>query len=459
MSGNVLDLSTLDDVDDANGAALLDDVRASLTRYVVLPSDPVADAVTLWIAATHAQPAWQHATRLVITSPEKRCGKSRLLDIIGETCHDRVITVNASAAAIFRRVGSDEPPTLLVDEADSIFGTKVKAEQNDDIRALLNAGFDRNRPALRVVGVGTNMVTAEFATFAMAAIAGIGRMPDTIEDRGVVVHMRRRSPTERVAPFRGRRDGPELHRLRDELAAFIRNHLDELADAEPELPVEDRAADAFEPLVAVADLAGGHWPARARKAAMVLTAEASTDLDTTDNVRLLADVRDVFEVAGQPEIASTQLVERLRKVEESPWDAFGLNANGLAQRLRGYGVKPDRIRPDGGAQVRGYRLRDLADTFARYLPADADTPSRAVTPSQSQVSPVTGQGPVTGQPVTTPEPVTAAQAPDQQEQPVCDGVTGRDKCAACGEPMDAALVAAEPWTTTHPGCDYLEGTA
>lgn len=87
-----------------DGAALLDAVRAALTRYVVLPTPQAADAVTLWIAATHAQPAWAHAPRLVIRGPEKRCGKSRLLDAVEALCRDPFITVNSSSAAVYRSI-------------------------------------------------------------------------------------------------------------------------------------------------------------------------------------------------------------------------------------------------------------------------------------------------------------------------------------------------------------------
>ena len=126
-----------------NGAAILDRLVAILTRYVILPSAEAADAVALWIAASHAQPAWAHAPRLVIRAPEKRCGKSRLLDIIEGCCHAPLITVNASPAAVYRAIGDgDGPPTLLVDEADTIFGGK-NADANEDLRGLLNAGHQR----------------------------------------------------------------------------------------------------------------------------------------------------------------------------------------------------------------------------------------------------------------------------------------------------------------------------
>ena len=61
----------------------------------------------LWIAATHAMPAWNTAPRLVIKAPEKRCGKSRLLDLIEALCHRPMMTANASPSAVYRSIGAD----------------------------------------------------------------------------------------------------------------------------------------------------------------------------------------------------------------------------------------------------------------------------------------------------------------------------------------------------------------
>ena len=255
----------------ADGAALLAQLHAALTRYVILPSAEAAIAVALWIAATHAQAAWAHAPRLVIRAPEKRCGKSRLLDIVEGTCHAPLITVNASPAAVYRAIGSDTPPTLLVDEADTIFGGK-NAEANEDLRGLLNAGHQRNRPAIRWDNATRSLET--IPTFAMAALAGIGAMPDTIEDRAVVIRMRRRAPGETVAPFRHRRDRPALTALAADLARpGSARTCPSSNEAEPVMPLEDRAADTWEPLIAVADLAAGEWPELARHAAVMLTAD------------------------------------------------------------------------------------------------------------------------------------------------------------------------------------------
>ena len=346
-------------------------LHAVLTRYVILPSAEAAVAVALWIAATHAQPAWQHAPRLVIRAPEKRCGKSRLLDIVEGTCHAPLITVNASPAAVYRAIGTDTPPTLLVDEADTIFGGK-NAEANEDLRGLLNAGHQRNRPAIRW-DAGTRSLET-IPTFAMAALAGIGAMPDTIEDRAVVIRMRRRAPGETVAPFRHRRDRPALTSVAAQLDRWLGKHLAELESAEPAMPLEDRAADTWEPLIAVADLAGGTWPELARHAAVALTADQDPRPPaSSDRIRLLADCRTAFGDARQPRCLTTTPLTRLQRRPRSP---VVRPRPGRDHRQCGSATcsatttsAPPTIRfgePIG--QAKGYYRADFTDAWARYCP-------------------------------------------------------------------------------------------
>ncbi|PRY36263.1 DUF3631 domain-containing protein [Umezawaea tangerina] len=351
------------------GADLLDALHAALTRYVVLPNPEYADAVTLWIAASHAQPAWAHAPRMVIRGPEKRCGKSRLLDVVEATCHNPFITVNSSSAAVYRSI-TEDPPTMLVDEADTIFGPK--ADGNEDLRGLLNAGHQRNRPAKRY-DAATNKVES-IPTFAMAALAGIGAMPDTIEDRAVVVHMRRRGPGEKAAPYRHRRDRPALRALAFQLNGWLRASLDVLESMEPDMPVEDRAADTWEPLVAVADHAGGEWPKRARIAVTALTEEASKDGSTSERVRLLMDCRKAF--TKDTALSTGVLIDRLKSDPEAPWCTYGSNgltANKMSALLREFDIRSLNVRFSDGSQLKGYRKSDFLDAWGRYCPPEDTT--------------------------------------------------------------------------------------
>jgi Protein of unknown function (DUF3631) len=349
---------------------LLKELHAALCRYVVFPSPQAADATTLWVAATHAQPAWEHAPRLAVVSPLKRCGKSRLLDVVAETCHAPLITINATIAAVVRSIGND-PPTLLVDEADTLWGTRKQADQNEDLRGLLNAGHQRNRPMLRW-DITTRSLD-QLDTFAMAMLASIGDLPDTIMDRAVVIRMRRRAPGEQVDPYRTRRDAPPLHQLRDRLTGWAREHLPKLQHAAPVMPLEDRAADTWEPLIAVADLAAGDWPERARQAAIAMTrAESQQEEDSTASVRLLADLRDLFDQADADALYTTTILERLHKIDDAPWaDWYGrpLTTRELAKLLRPYGAGPKDVREHGtGPQRKGYTRTDLYEPWSRYLP-------------------------------------------------------------------------------------------
>ncbi|MGK5530612.1 DUF3631 domain-containing protein [Streptomyces sp. URMC 129] len=358
------------------GAELLDDLRRLIARYVILPNEQALDAVVLWTAATHLQDAFQHAPRLAILGPVKRCGKSRLLDVVTETVHRPVITVNASAAAIFRSITS-RPPTLLVDEADTLFGSVKAAERNEDLRGLLNAGHQRNRPTLRIGGPEQKVMA--FPTFAMAALAGIGDLPDTIMDRAIVVRMRRRAPGETVASFRTRRDVPELHALREQFTAWSADVMDEAARLEPHMPVEDRAADTWEPLIAVADLAGGHWPERARAACRSMTAaEEAQERETGLGTRLLADIRRAFTALGDPPaLPTTRLIAALRDDPEAPWAEYGLNGltpRGLQLLLRDHGISSSNIRFPDGNQAKGFTRNKFTDAWLRYCaePPPAD---------------------------------------------------------------------------------------
>jgi hypothetical protein len=364
----ILDANDIDPMQ-IDGAELLDRVRARFTTHVAFTNEHQSVAATLWTAANHALLCWHHATRLVITSPQKRCGKSRLLDIVAGMSHAPMMCADATTATIYRSLGCADDqgaattPTLFVDEADALFGTKRAAEKNEDLRALVNAGFQRNRPVWRCVGGG--QIPTAFNSFAMVALAAIKGLPDTITDRAVHLVLQRRRPTDRVSPFRVRRDGPALAKLRTELATWVREEgrLKQLMEAEPKMPVEDRAADAWEPLIAIANAAGGDWPRLARKACKALSAEAEeAEVDQAD-ILLIRDIEEVFTTTSSPFLRSQDLVDRLREIKDSPWDDWELTPSKLAKRLKPYGVRPGH---DALGDHRGYKLESFYDLFARY---------------------------------------------------------------------------------------------
>ena len=372
---SVLDTVQTDDVIifGERGEAILHDVHNAIGRFVVLPSADAAIAVTLWVVATHAVQHFEHATRLAIHSPAKRCGKSRLLEVIAALVHEPLTTTNISVPALFRVIdkAGERPPTLILDEADRLLGTKKLDENNADLVAMLNNGFRRGSPTWRCVG--PSQVPTAFDNFAMVAAAGIGRLPDTVEDRAVNITMRRRLPNERVSKFRLRTDVPVLNAVRDRAAewaaangAAIRAAAQDESSLPPEL--EDRAQDAWEPLLAIATVAGGDWPQLARTAAVNIAREAAAeDGDMSLDTLLLADIAKAFDVDPAAKFLSTAaILLELQRDDEAPWADMGYTARRLAMRLGRYGVKPVH---NTARTERGYLRSDLESVWTRYLPS------------------------------------------------------------------------------------------
>ena len=344
---------------------LLDRVHAHLTRYVAFPSPEAAATVTLWVAHAHLVDQFDATPRIAFISPEPGSGKSRALEVISSLVPAPMHAVNATPAALFRAVKEFEVrPTILFDEVDTVFGPKAK--ENEELRGFLNAGHRRGAEAYRCVG--ERQKVEAFPAFCAVALAGLHGLPDTIASRSIIIRMRRRGPGEKVEPYRFR-DEPQGHDLRDQLAYWAEVNSYLANDWEPEMPegVTDRPADVWEPLLTVAELNSKEWARRARAACLSLTSEEATEPSL--GVKLLTDIRAVFEARGNDSRMTTEvLLDALHAMDESPWgDLRGkpLDARRLAFHLRPYGIEPARWREDG-SKVRGYARSDLLDPWERY---------------------------------------------------------------------------------------------
>jgi hypothetical protein len=363
------------------GSVVLRDVEDFLARFVVYPSDHARVAHVLWIGHAHLMDRWESTPRLAFLSPEPGSGKSRALEVTEYLVPRPIHAVNVSPAYLFRKVSDPAgPPTILFDEIDTVFGPKAK--DNEDIRGLLNAGHRRGAVAGRAVVKGKVVETEELPAYCAVAMAGLDDLPDTLMTRSVVVRMRRRAPSESVEPWRARDGSAEARDLADQLAAWTREVAGRIGRPWPEMPagVTDRAADVWEALIAVADLAGHEWPDRARVAAVTVVTDAMGDRPSL-GVQLLSDLWEIFQEEGVTGLPTVLILERLTTLEESPWgDLRGkpLDARGLARRLSKYGVKPKAIRV-GSLVVKGYDAADLHDPWERYVPRSHIEPVTSVT--------------------------------------------------------------------------------
>jgi putative DNA primase/helicase len=188
-----------------DGAALIGGLEAAINRYVVLPKD-AAFTCALWALHAHCFDAFTCTPRLAITAPEKRCGKTTLIDVIALLVPKVLTTANISAAALFRTVELARP-ALLIDEADTFLG------ENEELRGILNSGHRAGGQVIRAVG--EDFEPRAFSTHCPVAIAQIGKLPDTLADRSIHISMKRRAPGERVTRLRHGRT-PELSERRDE---------------------------------------------------------------------------------------------------------------------------------------------------------------------------------------------------------------------------------------------------
>ena len=362
-------------------STILDDTESFLQRFVAYPSEDARIAHVLWIAHTHTMDEWDSTPRIVFASPEPTSGKTRALEITETLVPNPIESVNATPAYLFRKVSDgDGLPTVLYDEIDTVFGAKAK--DNEEVRGFLNAGHRRGATAGRCVMSGKTVRTEELPAYCAVAMAGLGNLPDTILARSVVIRMRRRAPNETLEPYRRRVHSPDGNLIRDRLADWAESF--QLDGNYPEMPkgVEDRDADVWEALIAVADAAGEKWSARARVAAVALVA-LSKESSPSLGVLLLTDLKVIFRDDDQ--LPTETILQRLHDMEEAPWgDLRGkpLGARGLANYLRRYGIRSKSVRV-GKFTPKGYTKESMFDAWERYLA----TPTKSATSATSATEP------------------------------------------------------------------------
>jgi hypothetical protein len=357
------------DWQDASAGLLLDDLVALLRRFVVLTPEQL-DAVALWIVHTHAFEAADATPYLLVTSAEKRSGKTRLLEVLELSVARPWFTGHVTAAVLVAKTAQEPPPTLLLDESDAAF--KGAREYSEALRGILNNGYRRGGKYSLSVRRGNTWEPLDRNVFGPKAIAGIGDLPDTVADRGIPIRLQRKSRLEVVERFRRRIVEPAATGIHDRIASWAEPNSEYLRNLQLDLPEElgDRAQDVWEPLFAIADAAGGDWPARARRAAVELSRASAWQEDSL-GVRLLSDIRTVFAEKDDPDrLRSGELISELAKIPESPWgDLNGkiITPQSIARLLKPYEIRTRELWVNSKKE-RGYQRSQFVDAWARYLP-------------------------------------------------------------------------------------------
>jgi putative DNA primase/helicase len=346
--------------------SILADIGALLSRHVVLP-DGAADAIALWVLLTFCFNSFRICPKLLITSPEKRCGKSTLLELLAALVARALPTSNINPAGIFRTI-EIAAHSVLIDEGDTKF------KDNPELNGIVNSGHTRNLAF--VIRVEAHEVTGQrepmkFSTWAPMVIAMIKEPVDTIVDRSVVLRLRRKLPGETTEKL-----GLDLFDtaapLRRRLLRWGQDHADALQHARPDLPQHpnDRALDNWTPLFAIAEAIGGEWPARARASFAALT-PTDTD-DESIGPMILTDIRRAFAEDGYDRMHTADLIAALIAFDDRPWAEWRrgkpITGSSLAKMLQPFGIKVRQVwHPYKKSNGQGYLLDQFADAFARYL--------------------------------------------------------------------------------------------
>lgn len=378
--------------DPVDGCALLDTLLTVLKRFLVLPPG-APEAIVLWILRTFAFDLFTINPRLIISSPEKQCGKSTLMGLLIMLLPKPLPTSNITPASIFRVIDKCQP-SLLIDEMDSF------QHIHEELRGILNSGHMK-KLAYVIRTVGDDNEPRQFSTWAPMALAAIGKFPDTLEDRSLKINLQRKKKNDPVKPLP--ETGPELDALEAELeplkrqcVRWVQDHMQAIVTAKP-TPIDElssRGRNNWYSLLSLANVIGGEWPEKVRLAAVLISGEKADS--QTIGVQLLADIYEVFETKKKEKIPSKDLCEYLKDLEERPWatwsKGFPISQNQLARKLKGFGISSKGLRQPDDKVVRGYDKDNFLEVWERYCVSPSGNP---VSKCDSATTPMnTGQTPV-----------------------------------------------------------------
>jgi hypothetical protein len=367
--------------EEVDADALLDELVAALRQYIVMEPHGL-ELLALWAVHTYCFQRWQNTPRLYISSPKKRSGKSRVLNVLDRIVAEPIRADGLSAAVVFR-LTEDRTPTWLIDETDQWL------DQKGELIGILNSGHAKGQKVYRCVG--NEHRVQECNVFAPVAMAGIGKIKsDTLADRSIAITIRRRLETEPVKHFRRDLAEEEFEPLRRQITRWVN---DWNSDGDPEIPStinHDRMIDNWWPLLAIADGAGGDWPERAREIMLYQYRAYDAAEDDGWDILLLKDLRGIFDELGQDRIFTKEILKKLHTMTERPWPEFPIKRTGdtkpMTSRQLAHLLDPHNIKPAlfkiGGQSSRGYERSDFEDTWTRYVSPPASS-CKSVTPLPS----------------------------------------------------------------------------
>jgi len=337
-----------------------------IRRFAILP-DSAYLPLAIWIVATYVSEAFDAFPYIALVSPAKRCGKTRVLELLELLCCKAWRGTSPSSAALYRMMA--DSPTLLLDEVEALRGKQV-SEVSQQILAVLNAGHRKGATVPRCDGPKNEV--KHFPVFGPKAFAAIGGLPDTLADRSICITMQRKTASQTVARFLYSKGLSEAQPIRAMQTAWAEVHGEMVRSAYEGMGdlgfLADREADLWMPLFALCAVAAPDRVGELKQCAQALTStKTSDDVEDSLTLKLLTDVRVVWP-ADAAHILTASLLESLKAIPDSPWLESAMNARRLARMVRQFGPVPRQVRVISGTG-KGYLRADFEQAFSRYLPS------------------------------------------------------------------------------------------
>jgi uncharacterized protein DUF3631/CHC2-type zinc finger protein len=365
--------------DPVDGDSLLRDLVQRILSHIVCSHDD-ALIIALWVMFSwvHDEVAI-HSPILLITSAQPECGKTTTLNLVSFLAPRALASVEISRAALYRSIQLWRP-SFIIDEFDNVLSSKDGDAA--ELRSVINSGHTKGQGVVRCI---TDDHRPElFPTFAPKALGMVDRkLPPATLSRCIIVELRRRTKTEPVVRFKNQ-DDAGLADLRRRLCRWSADNGAVIKDEPPMPPdFDNRRADNWRVLFGISDLCDGveGWAGKARIAA--IASEGASDT-TSIGVRLLTDIKRIFDQNNYDAILSAALVSMLKEDAEAPWIDWnkgkGLTQNSLAYLLSGgggrgrasrggFGIHSGDVHPSPSVHGRGYKRSQFEEAWKRYLPA------------------------------------------------------------------------------------------
>lgn len=373
INGNTSNNATLNDTNNSeenkllwnetvDGQSLFEELVSTFNKYLSL-EEYQAEALSLWAIFSHSYDANNISPRLLITSPEKRCGKTTLIDVLMGLVNEPLNASNITPAAMFRAI-EHYGGTVMLDEADTFI------KNNQEINGIINSGHRKSQASV-IRCEGEKHIPRKFSTWSPCVIAMIQKPTDTIIDRSIIIEMKRKKQNDRIERFSPSKSEEELAILKKKIVRWVSDNYESLKDSNPfvSLEINDRAQDNWRPLMAIATRLGSDVLDIATNASLKLS-QSGIDEEDSPAILLLSDIQEIFLTTRELKITTEALLDNLNEIEDRPWAEWNkgrpITARQIATKLKPFGIKPRKLRI-GSHTANGYELKYCEDSFDRYL--------------------------------------------------------------------------------------------